>query len=266
MQLRTVIFALIVLVGAHSFTLNIADSADDNSEKIDNTRAALEQWVETQRVLSKEKSDLALAKEMLKERIVLVKREIDQQRAKIKEAEASIAEADGKRTEMIEENDKFKQATSLLGNTLIKLEDRTKQMIQRLPEPIRVRIKPLSQRLTDTKEESKLSVSERFQNVVGILNEVDKFNRDISVNSEVHELADGTSAEVSALYLGVGQSYYVGSNGAIGGVGTASDQGWIWKPSNQAASQIAQAIAILKNEQAASFVLLPVEIQTNKGP
>ncbi|MBZ0257309.1 DUF3450 domain-containing protein, partial [bacterium] len=120
---------------------------------------------------------------------------------------------------------------------------------------------PLSQRLPDGSEEIKISVSERFQNVVGILNEVDKFNRDISVNSEVHELPDGSSAEVSALYLGIGQSYYVGSNGSVAGVGTVSDQEWAWKPANDAAAQISQAIAILKNELPALFVLLPVEIQ-----
>lgn len=261
MQLRTVIFALIVLAGAHSFILNIANSADDNSGKIDSTRAALEQWVETQRVLSKEKSGLALAKEMLQERIALVQREIDQQRSKIIEAEESIAEADEKRSEMIQENDQLKQASASLGETLVHLEDRTKHLIQRLPGPIQIRIKPLSQRLPDGSEEIKISVSERFQNVVGILNEVDKFNRDISVNSEVHELPNGASAEVSALYLGIGQSYYVGANGSVAGVGTVSDQEWAWKPDNDAAAQILQAIAILKNEQPASFVLLPVEIQ-----
>ncbi|MBZ0255862.1 hypothetical protein K8I31_07350, partial [bacterium] len=72
LQLRSGLYALVVLVGSFSFIPNGAISADDNAVKIDSTRAALEQWVETQRVLSKEKSDLALAKEMLQERIALI--------------------------------------------------------------------------------------------------------------------------------------------------------------------------------------------------
>lgn len=239
---------------------SVSISAEDNAEKIDTTRAALEQWVELQRVISKEKSELALAKEMLQERINLVQREIDSQRSKIKDAEASIAEADQKRTEMIDENEKLKQASASLTETLVNLEESTKGLIKKIPEPIQTRIKPLSQRLPEDGVESKLSISERFQNVVGILNEVDKFNRDISVNSEVHKLPNGTSAEVTALYLGIGQSYYVGSNGSVGGVGWGADDGWRWQPADDAASQINLAIAIMKNEQPASFVLLPIEI------
>jgi hypothetical protein len=122
-------------------------------------------------------------------------------------------------------------------------------------------VKPLSQRLPDDANETKLSLAERFQNVVGILNEVDKFNREISVTSEVRTLADGSSVEVTSLYIGIGEAYYVSANGAIAGVGVASEQGWIWKPANEAAPQIADVIAVLKNEKVASFIQLPVEVK-----
>ena len=83
---------------------------EESAPIVEDTRAALEKWVETQRVISKEKKDLALAKEMLNERIELVKREIDSLHGKISEAEESIAEADKKRAELIEENEKLKGA------------------------------------------------------------------------------------------------------------------------------------------------------------
>lgn len=245
------------------FGFRIADiyAQDDTKERIEITRTALEKWVETKKVISKEKRDLALAKEILKERIELVKREIEELRGKIAEAEEDITEADEKRAGLIEENEKLKEASASLEGILVSLEKGTKQLLAKLPEPIQEHVRPLSQRLPDHTEEIEASISHRFQNVVGILNEINKYNRDITVTSEVRTLPDGTSAEVAVLYLGIGQAYYAGAKGKVGGIGTVEGDRWVWKSANDAAEQIAQAIAILNNEQIASFVPLPVEIQ-----
>ncbi len=234
---------------------------DKTAGTIEETRTALEKWVETQRVISKEKRDLELSKEMLNERIELVRREIQSLLEKITDAEKSIAEADKKRADLIQENDLLKEVSIELVGVCTSLEENTIKLLTRLPDPIREHIKPLSQRLPDRAEETKLTISERFQNVVGILNEIGKFNRDIRIVSEVRMLPDGTSAEVTALYLGLGQGYYSGANGTIAGIGTVSEEGWAWKPANDAAGEIAKAISILKNEQVASFVRLPIEIK-----
>ena len=247
-----------VVIGSVS---TIAVSADDDNAKIENTRAAIQEWVETQKIISKEKRDLEIAKEILNERIELVQREITSLQGKVSDAENSIAEADKKRTEMIDENDKLKKASESLEGVLISLENQTKSVLKRLPEPIRDRVKPLSQRLPDGSGKNKMSISERFQNVVGILNEVDKFNREIALTSEVRTLSDGSSVEVTAMYIGIGHGYYASSNGNIAGVGFASDSGWMWKEANESAADISDAIAILKNEKVAAFVKLPVEIK-----
>lgn len=234
--------------------------ADNTAAAIEDTRVALEKWVEIQRVISQEKRDLALAKEMLNERIELVQREIQSLRERIREAEANIAETDKKRAELMEENDKIKETSTALGDRLVSLESGTRQLLQRLPDPIRDRVKPLSQRLPENPEETRISLAERYQNVVGILNEVDKFNREITITSEIQSLEDGSSVEVSALYLGIGQGFYAGAHGALAGIGFPGEAGWVWKANNEFAPQIAEAIAILKNERVASFVQVPVEI------
>ena len=143
------------------------------------------------------------------------------------------------------------------------LEERVRALLPRLPPPLRDRVKPLSQRLPDPEKstEIKLSLSERFQNIVGILNEVNKFDREITTTSEIRSLPDGSSAEATALYFGIGQAYYASNTGNVAGTGTSSEKGWIWRPANDAAGRIAEAIAILKNEKVAAFVQLPVDIQ-----
>ncbi|WP_347273030.1 DUF3450 family protein [Candidatus Kuenenia sp.] len=228
---------------------------------VDSARAALEKWVETRRIISKEKLEFELAKEMLSERIELLGREIETVRKKNSEIEASITEADKKRAEMLEENEKLKKASTTLNATVIELETRTRELLKKLPDPIRGRVKPLSQRLSENQEDTKLSLGERFQNIIGILNEVNKFNGEISVVSEVHGLPDGNHVEATSLYIGIGQSYFVNGNCDKAGLGTASQDGWIWRPANEHAAAIAKAIAILKNETAAAFVQLPIEIQ-----
>lgn len=253
--------AAIVLVGLSGLVLMGASPDDKTPQTIQDTRAALEKWVETQRIISQEKRDLALAVEMLNERIGLVQREIESLRAKINESEAGIAQMDTKKEGLVEENDKLKQASASLGDTIAALEERTRQLLIRLPDPIRERVKPLSQRLPEKGAETKLSIAERFQNTVGILNEVDKFNREISLTSEVRTLPDGSSVEVTAVYIGIGYGYYASANGAVAGSGTASETGWVWTPNNAAAPQIVDVIAILKNEKVASFVQLPVDIR-----
>ena len=119
----------------------------------------------------------------------------------------------------------------------------------------------LRSQLPDNPQETKLTVSQRFQNVVGILNEINKFNRQVSVNSEVRTLADGSVVEVASLYIGIGQALYTSANETVAGTGMANEEKWVWKPNNQAARKIAEAIAILKNEKVASFVQVPVEIK-----
>ncbi|HSW01973.1 MAG TPA: hypothetical protein VLI39_17535 [Sedimentisphaerales bacterium] len=69
-------------------------------ENIDNARAAMEKWVETQRVISKEKQDWVLGREMLNERVALVEREIASLREKIDQAKESISDADKKRVQV----------------------------------------------------------------------------------------------------------------------------------------------------------------------
>jgi hypothetical protein len=230
-------------------------------ESIDNVRTTIEKWVETRGVISREKQDWALGREMLNERIELVQREIASLREKIAQAQESISDADKKRVELVEENQKLKGAADMLSGIAADLETRTVALVKRLPDPIRERIKPLSQRLPEDPQATKLSLAQRFQNVIGILNEVNKFNREIAVTSEVRTLADGSVAEVTALYVGLGQAYYTGANGTVAGVGHPGADGWSWEPANEAAPQVADAVAILKNEKVADFVLLPVSVE-----
>lgn len=231
------------------------------TQDIESTKAALEKWVETQRVISKERADWAVGKEALEMRVRLVEQEIETLTKRIAEAQASITEADTKRAGLVEEYDELKATGEGLNGVIAELEARTKALLPRLPEPIVDRIRPLSQALPDDSADAKVGLGLRFQNVVGILNQVDRFHREITLNPEVRDLGDGRTAEVAVLYIGASRGYFATADGTSGGMGYAGPNGWVWTPANDAAPEIARAVAILQNQAIADFVGLPFQLK-----
>jgi hypothetical protein len=255
-----------VVIAAVLFALFGAGRASpqaDVAQKLDQTRSALEKWVETRQVISKEKRDWSLAKEVLAERIAVVKAQIESVKKSIAESETASAEAAKKKAELTAESDRLKSTVQSLNGTVGTLESRVKVLLPQLPEPIRMQVKVLSQRIPETPEavDPKTTIGTRFESVVGILNEVNKFNREISLKTELRSLPDGTAAEVTTMYVGIGQAYFVGGNGIIGGTGASTPGGFVWTAANEAAAAIARAVAILKNAQPAAYVPLPIRIQ-----
>lgn len=231
------------------------------NEKVLEARTALEEWVETRRIISQEKRDWALGRELLQDRIDVVKREIESLRTRISDAEKSLGEAETKKAELVASKEQLVQSSSALSGIVAALETRARELLPRLPGPLREQVLPISQLIPEKPEESKASLGHRFLSVVGLLNEVDRFNREITVTSEVRPLGDGNTAEVTAMYVGLGQGYYVTARGDAAGVGTATEEGWVWIPANESAAAIKRAIAIHKNEDVADFVRLPVHIK-----
>jgi hypothetical protein len=235
--------------------------SDDAGRGVQEARTALEKWVETRRILSAERRDWALGREMLAERIELVQREIESLRASIGEAEGNIAEADRKRAELLVEEERLSAAAAVLGTAVGDLEQGTRRLVARLPEPLRERVRPLTQQFPEDPQATELGLAQRYQNVVGTLNAVNKFNREVSAFSEVRPLADGSASEVTALYLGIGQGWYVNAAGDLAGIGTASEDAWVWTPADEHAPAVAEAVAIQRGERPPAFVQLPIRIQ-----
>lgn len=229
------------------------------ADDLDLTKETLSKWVETRRLISEEKEQWELEREVLGDRLDLVRNEKETLSEKIHQTQSLITDADRKREDLVRENDALKNASATLVNRIFTLERSVISLLATLPAPIQDRMKPLSQRIPKT-QETELSLSERYQNVIGIINELNKSANDILVVSEVKQLADGTSAEVQTLYLGFARAYYCTNKGDIAGVGYPISTGWKWEAQNDLAPQVADAIAILKNEKVAAYIPLPVSV------
>jgi hypothetical protein len=226
---------------------------------LEETRLTMGKWIETQQIISKERKDWQQGKEILLGRLELVKQEVATLEEKIKQAQASVDEATKKKNEQLAENEQLKAVRAQLTEAVMAMEGEVRRLFKTAPEPIQTKLQPLYQRIPEDPANTRVSAAERFQNVIGILNDLNKANNEISVSYEVHNLAGGKPAEVKAIYVGLAQAYYVSAGGEAG-VGRPSPEGWKWSPLNSIASDVMVALEILEGKHSPAFVPFPVKL------
>ncbi len=231
-----------------------------STRSLEETRLVMTKWIETQQILSKERNEWQQGKEVLLGRLEVVHKEISTLEEKIKEAQSAASEAEKKRDALQAENGELKAVGKELTDAAGRMEGDVRRLLHAVPEPISTKLAPLSQRIPEDPEKAKVSAAERFQNVVGILNEIAKANNEITVNYEVHDLADGKPSEVQAIYIGLAQAYFVSARGEAG-IGRPGPDGWKWEPSKSVAADVLNALEIFQGKQSPAFVPLPVKLQ-----
>jgi hypothetical protein len=257
--------ALLALSAAVCFVSMAAGPAGQDlhagdTARLEETRLAMGKWIETQQILSRERKEWQQGKEILLGRLELIQQEIATLEEKIAQAKSDVVEVDKKRDELNAEYERLEATNADLSAKVGGMEAEVRRLIQAVPEPIRARVQQLIQRLPADSENTDISVPERFQNVIGFLNELNKANNEITVSYEVHELEGGRLAEVQALYVGLAQAYYVSASGEAG-IGRPTLEGWQWEPSASIAGDVLKALEILQGKHSPAFVPLPVRVQ-----
>ena len=247
-------FIVSILTFAGAFSLAAEDT-------IKNARSALEQWVETEQILSEEKSDWRLEKSILEDTQVLLSKELTRIEEAIDDLEDSATAADADRAALSEEKEKQTAAAAVVRSNIGALEKKVKDIIKTLPEPLTDKIKPLIRRLPNDPENTKLSIGERVQNVVGILSQADKFNSTITLSNESREISEGKVVQVTTLYWGLAQAYFVDNAGSYAGVGKPGAEAWVWTEVKDIGPEIKQLLDIYEGTEEIQFVKIPASIQ-----
>jgi hypothetical protein len=161
---------------------------------------------------------------------------------------------------LVAENEQLKATAAQLATAVSVMEGQVRGLAKRMPQPVAERLAPLLQRIPTEASTTRVTVAERFQNVLGILNEMNRANSEISLSYEVRTLADGSSSEVQVIYVGLAQAYYLSPRGEAG-IGTPGEDGWNWKPAPEIAGQLLVALEVIQGKHPPAFVPLPVEIK-----
>ena len=227
---------------------------------LEQTRITMGKWIETQQIIGRERNDWNQSREVLKGRIELVGKEVAALDESIKQSEASLAESTRKYQELVAERDQLKASAAQLVAAVTAMEADVRRIAKSIPAPLLAKLAPLFQRIPEDPAATRVSVAERYQNVLGILGEINKANSELTVNYEVRKLPDGSSAEVQVIYIGLAQAYYVSPRGDAG-IGRPTADGWTWEPAPGAADRILTALEIIQGKHSPAFVPLPVNIQ-----
>ena len=237
-----------------------AASTNAKSPSLDETRLTLSKWIETQQIISKERNDWQQGKEILQGRIELVGKEVGQLKDRIAQSEAAVVDSNRKRDELAKQIAQLKQTDAQLATAVTAMEEKVRTLAKVAPEGVAKRLAPLLQRIPADPANTRVSVAERFQNVLGILNELNKANSEITIAYEIRQLSDGSSSEVQVIYVGLAQAYYLSPRGEAG-IGRPTDEGWTWSPAGEQADEIYTALEIIQGKHPPAFVALPVNIQ-----
>jgi len=239
-----------------------AAPADEASDRpgLEETRLTLAKWIETQQIIAKERNDWQQGKEILEGRIELVGKEVSVLKEKIAQSLTAVSESDQKKERLTAENEQLKATAAQLATAVSVMEGQVRGLAKRMPQPVAERLAPLLQRIPTEASSTRVTVAERFQNVLGILNEMNRANSEISLSYEVRTLADGSSSEVQVIYVGLAQAYYLSPRGEAG-IGRPGEDGWDWKPAPEIAGQLLVALEVMQGKHPPAFVPLPVEIK-----
>jgi hypothetical protein len=227
---------------------------------IDETRATVSKWVATQELIYKERKSWQQEKEILQSRIELVRKEIAEQEAKLGETRKALGDAASRRAETTGGLKEYGSAAELLARQVAEYEQKIKTLYKKVPDPLREKSDPLFRRIPADSSNTNVSLAERYQNVLGILNEMNRLNGEITVATEVRALSDGKPSEVKTIYVGLAQAYFISARNEAG-VGYPGEDGWVWQPRNDIARDVNIAIQILLNTAKPHFIPLPVTIK-----
>lgn len=226
---------------------------------IDRSFNALQQWVETERIISREQADWDVEKATIEDLITIYTDELTLLNERIERAIEATSAADAARVELEEQREQLAEIQNRIRRGVEADEARIRILVQYFPPPLRQELRPLINRLPQPGDDGRLSLSQRMQNIVGILGQADNFNNAVTPVSETREFPDGTVA-VDTLYFGLGIAYYVDGSGEHAGIGVPSSDGWSWEQRPELAESITQLIAIYRKSAMATYVSLPAEL------
>jgi len=191
---------------------------------------------------------------MLRARIDLVNGRDPGAEGKTKQLETSGAELGAKRATFQADDQSPRRARRPLQPDRA-LEGALRSLAIRFPEPLLLRSAASGQDARRPGAHQGVAGG-TLQNVVGILNEANKFDNDISMNAEVRTLSDGAPSEVRVVYVGLGQAYFVSAKGEAG-IGRPGPDGWHWEIDRSIAPSVAQVVEILQAKSKPKLVPLP---------
>lgn len=225
-------------------------------------REVVGQWVQARQLISATRTAWERDREVLNQMRALHEREWASLGERQDRLATNTTQVDADLAAVRGELEETERALARARELATGFEAQVRALLPRLPAPLVQQLEPLTRRLPqDEVAAGKASVAERWQTLVGILNEVDKFNATVSIVSEVQRNPAGDEVQVETVYLGLAQAWFVDKSGEYAGVGVPGPGGWEWTAKPEVGSLVRQALAMYRGAAAPEFVSLPVSLR-----
>lgn len=229
-------------------------------KEIEQAREVIESYVETRQKIAKEENEWKSYQELTNRRVDLYKDEIADLESTIQEAEEQTTAAERRIAGIRSDISVLRSATEIVSSSLPDLEQKVRELYAYFPSPLKDKVTNLVQQLGN----KSLQTSDRMALVIGVLNEVDKFNTGFTHVTDEMRLGNETKL-VDVIYLGLAVAYYADKDGKIGGRLVPAEKQWQWEQNDALAPLVHQAIMYYTNEvKPAMMVDLPIEIKNLK--
>lgn len=225
------------------------------------TRTALEKWVETRQIVSATRAEWQTEKDTLEQTVTLFERELKGLADQMTRVGTNTVQVELERSQAARAQDENQAALARIRELVGPLEARLRALAPVFPPPLTERLQPLLDRMPSDPAITRLSPTERLQNVVTLLNEADKFNGAVTIGPEVKKAPDGAEVQVQVMYLGLGQAFFVDKAGEYAGVGVPTRNGWEWSVQNDLAPRLERSLSMYQNAIPAEFIALPMQLK-----
>ena len=239
----------------------IAVTAAEAESRLSATRGTLEEWVKTRQLISRTRSDWQSDKEMIQQTTLMLERELKGVEEQFSKLSTNTVQAEKERIEAETMLKTSNDGLAPVQQFAVEFEGKLRALLPRLPDPLKDILKPLLARLPAEGTNTQMRSTDRVQVLLGILNELDKFNNAVNVFSEKRKNDKGGEVSVETVYVGLGAAYFVNDAGDFAGMGTPGASGWEWSSKPELAAHVREVIRIYRNERPAKFVSLPAVIK-----
>ena len=232
-----------------------------NSERIAEAREKIQKWVETRQVISKERSDWTIQKDYLLSSKALLDEGLVSIQEQLAALEGEGTVADTARTKLTEEKDALDAATGSVKSKIGTLEVQLRGIIKYFPEVFKKQIEPLIRRMPeDPMNPGRTTISERLMNILGIVQQANKFNGTPQLYPETAQFG-GEEIQVDVLYWGMGIAFFVDQKGQYAGYKYPTADGWKNMEMDEYAAKIRELIDMYQRKSPEIlFVEVPVAI------
>ncbi len=224
--------------------------------QIAETRQTVTDYIFLRQQISKEKNEWRVYEEVSERRIEFFRAEIERLEAQITAAEAQVSSAETTINEKRNQIDQRRAANNVVLEMAPAFEARLQSLAAAFPDPLKDRISPLMGQLGKPRQ-----AAQRMAIVIGILNEVDKFNSEWSLSGT--QIDD---ASVDVLYMGLSIGFYANQDGTVGGLLLPANGEWERRDEPSLAPAIATLIRYYQGDlKPAQLTPLPLEVSNVTG-